>query len=60
MFQKQYIPFGPKKTNMNSSAEYKIISKGDEEKIKNIITEQPQIREMLNNNLQYRDDFLRS
>ena len=25
--QKQYIPFGPKKTNMNSSAEYKIISK---------------------------------
>ena len=60
MFKKQYIPFGPKKTNVKSSAEYKIISKRDEEKIKNIISEQPKIREMLNKNLQYRDDFLRS
>ena len=48
MFKKQYIPFGPKKTNVKSSAEYKIISKRDEEKIKNIISEQPKIREMLN------------
>jgi hypothetical protein len=57
MFKKQYIPFGPKKTNIKSSAEHKIISKGDEENMKNIISEQLKIREMLNNNLQYRDYF---
>jgi len=34
MFKKQYIPFGPKKTNIKSSAEYKIISKRDEKKLK--------------------------
>ena len=40
--------------------DYKIISKRDEEKIKNIIAEQPKIKEMINRNLQYREDFLRS
>jgi hypothetical protein len=35
-------------------------SKRDEEKVKNMIREQPKIRDMINTNLQYRNDFLRS
>ena len=35
-------------------------SKRDEEKVKNMIKEQPKIRDMINTNLQYRNDFLRS
>ena len=35
-------------------------SKRDEEKVKNMIKEQPKIRDMINTNMQYRNDFLRS
>jgi hypothetical protein len=34
-------------------------SKRDEEKVKNMIREQPKIRDMINTNLQYRNDFFK-
>ena len=36
------------KSKKKSNVEHKMISKRDEEKIKNIIKEQPKIRQMLN------------
>ena len=37
-----------------------MISKRDEERIKNVLKEQHEVREMLNRNLEYRNSFLRS
>ena len=52
--------FRPHALKNKSNIEHKVISKRDEEKIKNMIREQPKVREMINRNMQYRDDFLRS
>ena len=56
MFKIQYN-FLAMKSKKKSNVEQKIISKRDEEKIKNIIKEQPKIRQMLNANLENRNDF---
>ena len=61
LFEKQYIPsLKPFNKQNKSHIEHKVITKRDEERIKNIISEQPKMRKMLNENLQYRNDFLRS
>lgn len=61
MFKKQYVSlFKPHALKSKSNIEHKVISKRDEEKIKNIIKEQPKVREMINTSLQHRNDFLRS
>lgn len=61
MIKKEYIPMLAYAHNKpKSNVEHRHISKRDEERIKNMIREQPKVREMLNKNLQYRDDFLRS
>ena len=52
--------FVPHNKQNKSHIEHKVISKRDEEKNKNIFNEQHKVREMLNRNLQYRNDFLRS
>ena len=61
MFKKQYIPmFTPHSLKRKTKAEHKVISKRDEERIKNVLNEQHKVRDMLNRNLAYRNDFLRS
>ena len=61
MFKKQYVPmFTPHSLKRNNHVEHKVISKRDEERIKNMLNEQHKVRDMVNRNLQYRNDFLRS
>lgn len=61
MFKKQYIPmFTPHSLKRKTHVEHKVISKRDEERIKNVLNEQHKVRDMLNRNLAYRNDFLRS
>jgi hypothetical protein len=61
MFKKQYIPLlKPPNKKSKTHIEHQVISKRDEERIKNIHNEQHKIRDMLNKSLQYRNDFLRS
>jgi hypothetical protein len=61
MFKKQYVPmFTPPPLKRRTNAEHKVISKRDEEKLKNVMNEQHKVREMLNRNLEYRNSFLRS
>ena len=61
MFKKEYIPrLKPFNKQSKSHVEHKVITKRDEERIKHIINEQPKVRNMLIENLQYRNDFLRS
>ena len=61
MFKKQYIPmFTPHSLKRQTNVEHKVISKRDEERIKNELNEQHKVRDMLNRNLAYRNDFLRS
>ena len=61
LFERRYTPsLKPFNKQIESHIEHKVISKRDEERIKNIISEQPKVRRMLVENLQYRNDFLRS
>ena len=61
MFKTQYVPmFTPHSLKRKTNAEHKVISKRDEERIKNVLNEQHKVRDMLNRNLAYRNDFLRS
>jgi len=61
MFKKQCVPiFTPHSLKRTTHIEHKVISKRDEERIKNVLNEQHKVREMLNRNLAYRNDFLRS
>ena len=61
MFKKQYVPmFTPPPQKRRTHVEHKVISKRDEERIKHVLEEQPKILEMLNRNLEYRNNFLRS
>jgi hypothetical protein len=61
MFKKQYVPmFTPPPLKRSNHVEHKVISKRDEERIKNVLNEQHKVREMLNRNLEYRNSFLRS
>ena len=61
MFKKQYVPmFTPPPLKRRTNAEHRVISKRDEERIKNVLNEQHKVREMLNRNLEYRNSFLRS
>ena len=50
----------PPNKKRKSHIEHQVISKRDEERIKNIHNEQLKIRDMLSKSLQYRNDFLRS
>ena len=50
----------PPNKKRKSHIEHQVISKRDEERIKNIHNEQHKIRDMLNTSLHYRNDFLRS
>jgi len=52
--------FTPHSLKRKTHVEHKVISKRDEERIKNISREEPKVREMLNRNIEYRDNFLRS
>ena len=55
MFKKQYVPmFTPHALKRKTNVEHKVISKRDEERIKNVLNEQHKVREMLNRNLAYR------
>ena len=61
MFRKQYVPmFTPHSLKRKTQIEHKVISKRDEEKIKNIRREESKVREMLNQNIEFRNDFLQS
>jgi len=61
MFKKQYVPMlTPNTMKKKTHMEHKVISKRDEERIKNIRNEQHKVIEMLNRNLEYRNNFLRS
>jgi hypothetical protein len=61
MFKKQYVPMlTPNTMKKKTHMEHKVISKRDEERIKNIHNEQHKVIEMLNRNLEYRNNFLRS
>ena len=61
MFKKQYVPMClPPPLKKRTNVEHKVISKRDEERSKNMLNEQHKVREMLNRNLQYGNDFLRS
>ena len=61
MFKKQYVPmFTPPPLKRKTNAEHKVISKRDEERIKHVLSEQHKVRDMLNRNLEYRNNFLRS
>ena len=61
MFKQEYIPrFKPFNKQNKSHVEHKVITKRDEERIKNIMNEQPKVRKLLIENSQYRNDFLRS
>ena len=50
----------PHTMKRKSNVEHKVISKRDEETIENMINEQRKVRDMLNRNLSYRNDFLRA
>ena len=52
--------FTPPTLKRRTNAEHKVISKRDEERIKNVLKEQHEVREMLNRSLEYRNSFLRS
>jgi hypothetical protein len=52
--------FTPPPLKRRTNAEHKVISKRDEERMKNVLKEQHEVREMLNRNLEYRNSFLRS
>ena len=52
--------FTPHSLKRKTNVEHKVISKRDEERIKNVLNEQHKVRDMLNRNLAYRNDFLRS
>jgi len=61
MFKKKYVPmFKPHTQKRKNKIEHQIMSKRDEERIKNVLNEQHKVREMLNRNLAYRNDFSRS
>ncbi len=61
MFKKQYVPmFLPPPLKKRTNVEHKVITRRDEERIKNMLKEQHKVREMLNRNLTYRNDLLRS
>ena len=61
MFKNQYVPmFLPPPLRKRTNVEHKVITRRDEERIKNMLKEQHKVREMLNRNLAYRNDFLRS
>ena len=61
MFKRAYVPmFTPPLLKRRTNAEHKVISKRDEERIKNVLKEQHEVREMLNRSLEYRNSFLRS
>ena len=60
MFQNTLHTMWTRENKYEFKCSVHFFSKRDEKKIKNIISEQPKIREMLNNNLQYGHDVLRS
>jgi len=61
MFRKQFVPmFTPHSLERKTQIEHKVISKRDEEKIKNIRREESKVREMLNQNIEFKNDFVRS
>jgi hypothetical protein len=52
--------FTPPPLKRSNHVEHKVISKRDDERIKNVLNEQHKVREMLNRNLEHRSRFLRS
>ena len=56
---KRHVPWHKPNPPMNNM-EVRVVTKGDEEKIKNILKEQPKLRQLITERIDLRNNFLKS